>query len=191
MTPDTPPRYEYRAWADSFPDLPRPDAEPWVEETYLIAQGLASRNVKLTADALEIKELVQDREGLQLWRPAARLAYPIPAATLERELMVLLQIGQPLRRERYGPAEILEDVADARRNVLAVPLRKRRRLFAAAGGCRAETAEIETGDGKRATTAAAEHADPARLMEAMAGLGLDRFPNLSYPTALARLRAGR
>ena len=189
MTPDTTPRYEYRAWADAFPDLPRPDAEPWAEETYLLALGLLSRNIKLKDDALEIKELVADRGGLQLWRPSARLELPVPALTLERELMVLLQIGQPLRHERYGVAEIMDDIVGARRNVVAVPLRKRRHLYEVEG-CRAEVAEIEV-NGQRTMTTAAEHEEADRLMAAMKAMGLDRYANLSYPEALSRMRLER
>ena len=36
-------------------------------------------------------------------------------------------------------------------------------------------------------SAAAEHEDPEVLLEAVAELGLDRFVNVSYPQALARL----
>jgi hypothetical protein len=180
------PHYEYRAWAESFPKLPQPDREPWFEETYLVALGLASRSIKIRGDALEIKELLEDREGIQLWNPSARLVFPIPALTLERELMVLLQIGQPLAHERYGPREIMEDIVEARSNVVAVPVRKRRHLFECAG-CRAETAEVEVG-GRRIMTAAAEHEDVDALLKAVRELGIGHLPNIAYPMALMQLR---
>jgi hypothetical protein len=183
MQPDKP-RYEYRAWAP-FPELPQPEGEEWSEETYLIPLGLWSADIKIRGDALEIKDLLADRGGLQLWHPGARLAFPIPALTLERELMTRIKIGQPLRRELYGPREIIEDIVEARRNVVAVPLRKRRRLFEFAG-CRAETAEVELA-GQRLTTAAAEHERPEPVADAAHRMGLDRFPNAAYVAALARL----
>jgi hypothetical protein len=184
MLPDKP-RYEYRAWDEAFPDLPQPSAEPWEEETYLIPLGMLSRNIKIRDDALEIKEMLADRNGLELWHLSARLEFPIPALTLERELMVLLKIGQPLRHERYGPREIMEDIVAPRRNVVAIPLRKRRHLYEVAG-CRAETAEIEL-QGQRLMTAAAEHEEAERVLEAVQLMGLDRHPNASYPIALTRL----
>jgi hypothetical protein len=183
VEPDTP-RYEYRAWA-SFPELPQPDAEAWGEETYLIPLGLWSMDIKIRGEALEIKELVADRDGLQLWRPAARLALPVPALTLERELMTRIKIGQPLRRELYGRQEIMEDIVDARRNVAALTVRKRRRLFEF-GGCRAETAEVEVAGG-RLMTAAAEHAEPGLVVDAARGMGLDRHPNVAYVAALSQV----
>lgn len=180
------PRFERRAWASAFPGLPQPGEEPWTEDIYLVALGLTNRDIKIRGGALEIKELVLEAHGLQLWRPAARLEFPIPALTLERELMVLLQIGEPLRRPRYGPEEIMEDIVRRRRNVAAVPVRKRRRLFEVKG-CRAETALVELA-GQRAMTAAAEHEEADRLLEAVAEMGLDRYLNLSYPQVLDRLR---
>lgn len=182
-----PPRYEHRAWAPEFPKLPQPQDEPWTEEIYILPLGLLGRNIKIRDGALEIKELVLERDGLQLWRPTARLEFPIPALTLERELMVLLQIGQPLRRERYGAEEIMTDIVEARRNVVAVPLRKQRRRFETAAGALAETVRVEAG-GQTVMTAAAEHEEPERVLAAIEELGLDRFPNLDYPATLDRLR---
>ncbi len=181
----SPPLYEWRAWADSFPDLPQPSDESWKEETYIIARGLYSVDVKIRDDKLEIKELLADRDGLQLWSPAAELAFPIPALTLERELMVRLQIGQPLHREHYGPRELFEDIVLARQNLLAVPVRKCRHLFVV-HGCRAENSEVEVA-GQRCMTAAVEHKTPEELLAAVAHMGLDRYPNLAYPAALMRL----
>lgn len=181
-----PPLYEWRAWASSFPDLPEPD-EDWSEESYLLVQGLHSLNVKIRDGMLEIKELLAERDGLQLWSPAAELRFPIPAATLERELMVRLQIGQPLRHERYGERELFEDVTLARRNVLAMPVRKRRHLYVV-HGCRAESGEVEVA-GRRFRTAAAEHQEPEQLRRAILHMGLDRHPNLGYPAALLQIAA--
>jgi hypothetical protein len=180
------PRYEFRAWAPSFPALPRPEQEPWEDEIYLIPLGLLTKSVKIRGKVLEIKEMVHDRDGLQLWRPAARLIFPIPAITLERELMVLIKIGQPLRRERYGPDELIEDVAEARRNVVAVPMRKRRHVFEVEA-CRAECTEVEVA-GHRIMTAAAEHPEPSPLLRAVQAMKLDTYVNLAYPAELDRLR---
>lgn len=178
-------RFEFRAWAPAFPGLPQPDQEPWTDEIYLIALGMLTKSIKIRAEALEIKEMVHDRDGLQLWRPAARLPFPIPAATLERELMVLIKIGQPLRHERYGAYELLEDVGYARRNLVVVPIRKRRHLFDVEG-CRAESTEVEVA-GRRIMTAGAEHPQPAPLLRAVRAMELGAHENRAYPSELDRL----
>lgn len=184
------PRLEHRAWAPSFPGLPAPgEDDAWAEETYLVPLGLQGRNIKLRAGALELKDLllVED-DGFQLWSPATRLPFPIPAALVERELLVRLALSQPLRRERYGADELLAEVVGPRRASIAViPVRKRRRLLEVAG-CRAETAEVELAqDGRRLMTAAAEHEEAARLRRAVAEMGLAGHPSTDYPTALLRL----
>lgn len=179
------PLYEWRAWAPSFPDLPQPTEEDgWDDETYIIARSLLGLNVKIRGDTLEIKELLADRDGLQLWSPSAKLAFPIPALTLERELMVRLQIGQPLHREHYGQRELFEDVVLARQNLLPVRLRKRRHLFIM-HGCRAENTEVEVA-GERFMTAAVEHEVPEEVRAAVIAMKLDHHPNLAYPAALMR-----
>jgi hypothetical protein len=186
--PSSKPVWERRAWSASFPGLSPPgEAEGWAEEAYLLPLGLGGRNIKISGDALEMKDLVVARPDMQLWHPAARLTFPVPSASLERELMVRLALGQPLTRERYTAGQLLDELVGPRHNVAVVRLKKRRRLFEAAG-CRAEVAEVDVGD-RRILTACAEHEDPARLRQAAAelGLGLDRYPNLDYPTALARL----
>ena len=178
--------WERRAWAASFPGLGPPgEAEEWAEEAYLLPLGLGGRDIKIRGQALEIKDLVAQRADMQLWRNAARLPFPIPSAAVERELILRLALGQPLSRERYTAEQILGELVGPRHNVAVVTLRKRRRLFESAG-CRAEVAEVEVG-GRRTLTACAEHEDPDRLRQAAAELGLDRHPNLDYPTALARL----
>lgn len=200
MTPAAPAAWERRAWGPSFPGLGPPgDAEPWGVETYLLPLGLAGRNIKITGDdgsggggaaaALEMKDLVVRRGDLQLWQPAARLPFPIAARLVERELIVRLALGQPLHRERFTVEELLADIALARGNVAVVRLRKRRRLFEAAG-CRAEVGEVEIG-GDRILTACVEHPESDRAARAAAELGIDQYPNLDYPAALARLVPAR
>lgn len=188
--PSPTPVWERRAWTDAaapFPGLSPPGgAEAWAGEAYLLPVGLGGRNIKVRAGALEIKDLLLQRADAQLWLDAARLPFPIPSATVERELILRLALNQPTSRERYTEEQLLGELLGARHNVAVVRLRKRRRLFESAG-CRAEVAEVELGDGRRALTACAEHEDPDRLRRAVAELGLDRYPNLDYPSALARL----
>jgi hypothetical protein len=186
MQSSQPPRYEFRAWsAEPFPGLAPPSGE-FAEEVYLVPLGLAGRDIKLRGDALEIKELLLERDGLQLWDPAVRLEFPVPASSLERELVTRLMLNQPLARPRYGRRELLDELVAARhRNIAVVPVGKRRRLLEAAG-CRAEAGEVQLDGGRRAFTAAAEHEDPARLRRALAELGLEGRANLDYPAMLAR-----
>ena len=179
------PRFEYRAWAEAFPDLPRPESEPFTDEVYLIPLGLGGRDIKIRGGALEMKDLVLEQDGLPLWDPAVRLEFPIPTRLVERELLERLALNQVLQRQRYTQEELLEELAEARRNIAVVPVQKRRRLLEIAG-CRAESGEVLVA-GRRLLTAAAEHETPDTLRRAVGEMKLARYPNLDYPAALTRL----
>jgi hypothetical protein len=180
------PTFEFRAWAPSFPGLPSPENEERQEEIYLIPLGVSGHSIKLRGDALEIKDLLKDQDGLQLWDPATRLPFPIPAALVERELLVRLALSEPLTREHYDAETLLKEVVEPRqRNIATVRVAKRRHLFMATA-CRAETAEVEVA-GQRLMTAAAEHTEATAVRRAVAELGLESHANMDYPTMLGRL----
>lgn len=181
--PQSDPRYEFRVWNEAFPQLPQPDAEPWSEETYLIAASRPDTNVKLRGDAVEIKELVKRHHALELWRPGPRLDFPITGSTLARELLPRLALDATGAEDCPAPADLLQ-LAGASGAVLVVALRKRRRLLEVLEA-RAEVTEVEVGE-RRSRTAAVEHEQPEVVEHAARALGLDAFANLSYPAALAR-----
>lgn len=184
MVPGSP-TFEFRAWAERFPGLPELGDEPFQDETYILPLGLPGRNIKLRGDALEIKDLIGEQDGLQIWQPAARLPFPIPAALVERELLVRLALSEPLEREHYDAGQLLALIAERRRNVAVVGIAKRRRQLEVAGS-RAEVAEVEVA-GQRVRSAAVEHEDAARVRRAVAELGLEAHANVDYPAMLARL----
>ena len=133
------PTFEFRARAPSFPGLPSPENEERQEEIYLIPLGVFGHSIKLRGDALEIKDLLKEQDRLQLWDPATRLPFPIPAALVERELLVRLALSEPLAREHYDAETLLKEVVEPRqRNIATVRVAKRRHLFMATA-CRAET----------------------------------------------------
>jgi exopolyphosphatase/guanosine-5'-triphosphate,3'-diphosphate pyrophosphatase len=53
-------------------------------------------------------------------------------------------------------------------------------------GCVAELTGV-IADGKKVRTVAIEDADPAKVLAAVAAMGLDRFPNISYPRGLKQV----
>jgi len=114
--PSSKPVWERRAWAASFPGLSPPgEAEEWAEEAYLVPLGLGGRNIKIRGDALEMKDLVVGRPDMQLWHPAARLTFPIPSASLERELQQRLEAERARLREEAEQRARAEAEAEAER----------------------------------------------------------------------------
>lgn len=180
-------RYEYRAWADAFPDLPQPEGEAWDEETYFILPRRLTVNVKARSGAVEVKQLAEERDGLQLWRPAARIELPAHGRDLGHALRPWLDVDLPQAGEPLDLGALERALAAAVPDLLSVGLRKRRHFFEAAGA-RAECTEVRIGE-RQVMTAAAEHEDPTILRRAVRELGLGALPNLAYPAALLRLSA--
>ena len=172
----TVPRFERRAWAEAFPDLPDPSAEPASLEIYLLRPGRPDFNLKLRNGALEMKELVLEQDGLQQWRPTAKLGFPLPACELRE-----LDIDPVETTNAYADFECLRSCLE-RAGLVILALTKRRRLFEREG-CRAETTLVESGR-HRSLTAAVEDVDPDRVGRAATEMGLGRFPNIAYPGAM-------
>jgi hypothetical protein len=175
----TAPRFERRAWAESFPGLPDPSAAEATEEIYLLRPGQADYNLKLRDGRLELKELIALRDGLQQWRPMAKLEFPLQSEALRQ-----IGIEPALPPAGYPDFAALRPWLE-RAGLIVLPLRKRRHLFEQAG-CRAETTLIEAVD-RRLLTAAVEDVDPEAVRRAAAEMGLDCLPNRAYPEVLLEL----
>lgn len=154
-------------------------------ETYLLST-LTPHNIKVRADLLEIKRL-QERaaDGLERWRPTARSAFPLDAATLA-ELWDAWGIAAPVHLTVVGSlADLARDVVSSHAALRRVDLVKHRRRISLAG-CNGELVELDI-EGVRWVSVAFEDADPALVRAAVAASGLDPQTNLNYPAALKRI----
>ena len=186
--PYAPERFEYRIWGAAFAGLPAPDAVAESAEVYLVPERTGV-NVKFRRGALEIKQLLGTRDGLQRWLPALRCPLPLPAGVIAEELCGALGVSAPpLPRPRYALEEVLAEVVPALAGVQAAPLRKRRCAFEVAGA-RAERTRVSVGAGTLESVAVeAEGFDQAA--QATDQLALRRAPNLDYAAALRLILAG-
>lgn len=189
MTADTraddAPRWERRAWAAEFPDLPDPAGEPESEEIYLLPPHPSGINVKVRGDTLESKELLTAAHGLQLWRRAGSVRFPAEGSLLTDELWRRLGVALPLVG-RVSRAEFVAKLGERPRRLATARVHKRRRLFEI-GGCRAEVCRVRLA-GRIIATAAIEEASAERAATAARLLGLHRWRNLDYVSALLDAR---
>lgn len=187
---DIVPRWEWRCIGRSLPFDPArlsvaPGDAKMSSETYLLST-LTPHNVKVRNAMLEIKRL-QERaaDGLEQWRPTARAAFPLDAATLV-ELWDAWGIAAPADHTVFASlADLVRDVVSPHPTLRRVDLVKRRTRVSLAG-CNGELVELDIA-GERWVGAAFEDADPALVRGAVAALGLDVRTNLSYPAALKRI----
>lgn len=154
-------------------------------ETYLLST-LTPHNIKVRGALLEIKRL-QERamDGLEQWRPTARSAFPLDAATLV-ELWRAWGIQAPATLLAVASlADLVRDLVSTHPALRSVDLVKRRDRLSLAG-CQGELVELEV-SGERWVSVAFEDADPALVRAAVAAVGMDMRTNLNYPAALKRI----
>ena len=185
-------RYEYRAWAKDLGDL-RTRLESLsslvrkIERTehYLVVPGRSAINVKIRAGKLDIKVLVEERDGFERWAPRFEVEFPIPAEVLRVELFPLLDAAvHDLTEKPYSWKRLHNEVASAGTGVAAVEVTKKRFMFEVAG-CIAEFSKIAI-DGRKRHSVAVESTDLEALRKARRKVGIHKMENLSYPAAITR-----
>ncbi len=186
------PRWEWRTWgsfasAESvLASSPSNGAEE-SDELYLLSDG--GDNVKVRAELMDIKALLEiDPHGLQQWRPALKVAFPLSVADVLTTFEALRLTRPELRRESYSQVELLDAIAEAPGVVRLVSVHKRRDRHEL-DGCMVEVTGIDVGD-RHTRTLAIEAADPAAVWRLVARLGLRDRINTSVPAGLLALVSG-
>jgi exopolyphosphatase / guanosine-5'-triphosphate,3'-diphosphate pyrophosphatase len=190
---DTPPRYELRVFA---PDL------SWMEgrirtfaplgryreslETYLLVPGRTELNLKIRDGALELKQLIERRWGLEQWRPDFRLDLPADGPALAEYLKVFVNLGRGLDESGARDAEeLFALLAEVEPGVAAASLFKKRFGFVL-DDCLAEVVEVLI-NGARLTSVALESERPHAVLALRDKLGMDGSDNVSYVLAAERV----
>jgi exopolyphosphatase / guanosine-5'-triphosphate,3'-diphosphate pyrophosphatase len=170
------PRWEWRIFGPDLGEAGRvlgamtPERLEESAETYVL--GLASdASVKIRDGRMDVKRLERvDGDGLELWRPILKAAFPLAAADVATTLAALGAPALSLARSAYTLDQLLGEVIDPNPGLLAVAVRKHR-AHHTLGGCRAELTELRAGAGGTRTVAI-ESEDPARVTATVRELGL-------------------
>jgi len=185
------PRWEWRSFEETFGEaerrfaaLPSEQVEE-SDELYLLS-SVADENVKIRAGLMDVKALQQvDANGLQLWKPVMKGAFPLPAAAVAQALGALGVGPLELARAQYTLEQLLGELVEPSGRVRPVAVHKRRARYRASG-CLAEVADVTAG-GRRTRTVAIESEDPVRVVDLVREFGLSGRDNVSYPRGLKRL----
>lgn len=189
-TKDTP-RWEWRTFGCSLAWLearigPSVLTEPRHSEEIYLLNSSTPHSAKIRGGALDIKRLERvDPNGLELWRPVFKAAFPLTTPML-REAFSALGLPPPVfRRDAYPMGLFLSDFVERDATFRMVAVTKARRQFAF-GGCTAEFVELRIGGGGVLNSFCIEHETPGRIVSALRELGLDSHANVRFPTGLAR-----
>lgn len=186
------PRFEFRTFA---PDLSRIEESlrrlghegPVREsrEVYLLRPGESHRNIKIRGGKLELKELIEQVNGLQRWKPAGQWTFPIGADELQTVLPGLQTGDRRPGTRGFSKHCLLDDIVRDSHELLRANVYKRRVSYTT-GGCAAEADEILV-NGALIRSVAIESEDAGAVGATRQALGLAGHENISYPLAIARI----
>jgi len=190
-TPPVVPRWEWRTFGQDFgesealinqyPCLRVKESR----EIYILSSN-AGDNCKIRNSQIDIKVLERiDAQRLELWKPLLKAAFPINREIV-RLLMRTLHVRKPmLLRERYTHHQFIDNIIKPHPKLTAVNVHKLRRGF------NVEGVEIELADLKinrhNLRSVAIEHENPELVAKMLEKLGLKRFTNVNYISALKKL----
>jgi hypothetical protein len=193
--PEIIPRYEFRIFAENlvpvFQTLKEMAGEPFVresDEVYIVSEYCWDTNFKIRDGKLDIKVLLQEREGLEQWMPKVKMEFPLERVFVKEGILddVLFESEHSfpeLSEEHYAQEELI-DLVNGIQGVKSVQVTKKRYVFKIRG-CFAEFAEIML-DGKTTHTLAVEGAESRKVLELMKELDIHRRENVNYPLAIRR-----
>ena len=187
-------RFEFRVWGevghgvgDRLRSLSDPLDSRDSVETYLTSQATVDANPKVRDDLLDIKMLLEERDGFQRWDVHLKAEFPLSNEVVMDLCDVLRVEAPPLTRDEYTLAELLE-VVDAHAELAALEVTKHRELRSL-GEVTGEVSRVVIAN-RPMETVAIESTDLVALVEVRRALELEGRDNLSYPQAMRAIGTG-
>jgi exopolyphosphatase/guanosine-5'-triphosphate,3'-diphosphate pyrophosphatase len=191
VDPTIVPRWEWRSFGESFGEAEArlaalaPTKVEDSDEFYVLSRGFTA-SVKVRGGQLDVKRLEEvGDDGLERWRPVAKLDFPISSSAVAPLLEALDVAAPSVEREAYDREQLVDEVVEPHDDLLAVPVSKHRVRYAV-DGCMAELTDLRSGS-RVTRTIAVENEDPAVVRSTVEALGLWGRPNVSVPRGLAQL----
>jgi hypothetical protein len=192
MTEEIIPRYEFRAFAQSFGLVEerirqRPCENVWESrDVYVLSAATNENNTKIRDGKMDVKVFIQEEQGLEQWRPRTKVEFPLPVEVIREEIFPAFEIPVPdLERSTYTEAQFLDEIVWAHPALTVAQVYKLRFAFTV-NGCITEIAHLLV-NGAAIQTVAVESEDPKAILEAKGILGLDPYENVNYLIALKRI----
>lgn len=187
------PRFEFRTWARNFGlveekmrRLSKCEQIRESAEIYIVSAGNDENNTKIRDRMMDIKVLVQEKQGLEQWNPRMKGEFPMAAATIVDEVFPAFAVEMPQPdRDEYTLDQYLDEIIRPHPMLAPVSVFKRRFAFTV-NDCITEIAEIEI-NGAGQQTVAVESVDIDAILAAKGMLGLDEYENVNYLRAIKRV----
>jgi exopolyphosphatase/guanosine-5'-triphosphate,3'-diphosphate pyrophosphatase len=184
------PRWEWRAFDGDLATLesivgPSALVEPHRSQEIYLLNASTLHSAKIRGGSLEIKRLKQvDANGLELWSPAFKGAFPLSSQML-REAFSALGLPPPIfRHDSYTLELFLTEIIASDAAFRPVEVSKARRQFVV-GGCMAELVRVNV-IGVELVSFCIEDEMPEPILSVLREFGLDSRANVSFPNGLKR-----
>jgi hypothetical protein len=192
----TTPRYEFRTFGQHFEKqiekmkafsaaVPEKFRERWSEEIYLISTLNSTNNIKIRDEKLDIKTLINQKDGLEQWDPSAKERFPLSVDFLANVLFPAFEVPIPdLDQDSYDLKTLLRNIR-IHPDLMAVQVRKQRFGFLV-NGTICEYAYVLI-NGARVVTLSTESEDAEMVLKTMKDLDLHGLENINYLQAIMRV----
>ncbi|WP_159726416.1 hypothetical protein [Methylosinus sp. Ce-a6] len=186
------PRWEWRVFGADLAALEArlgwPTSPPRRSDEIYLLNSTTPHSAKIRDGALEVKRLLRVDDGLELWTPAFRGSFPLPAARIaEAAAAMALPLHRPLDGASYDEARFLGGIVAPCPALRPVAVRKSRTCFAFRD-CAAEFVRLRIGP-TPIESVALECEDEERLAEALRALDADPRLNVNFPKGVERAAA--
>lgn len=187
------PRYEFRTFAQNFGlvetkmrKLSQCSMIRESQEVYIVSAANNENNTKIRDIKMDIKELVEKKQGLERWNPRMKGEFPMQTDVIKNEVFPAFAIKEPdYKRDTYTLEQYLDELIVPHPELSAVNVFKRRFAFTI-NGCITEIAQLLI-NGAAIQTVAVELEDIEAIQKAKDLLGLTEYENINYLLAIKRV----
>ena len=191
------PRFEFRTFGQKFDEqiyrmqrlstpVPEKVWERYSEEIYIVSKTNDKNNTKIRDGKMDIKTLVQVKDGLEQWNPLMKGEFPIKKEVLEKEVFPAFMVeGLPeLDKDEYTLEEFLEIIKN-HPDLQAVRVKKQRFGYMV-NDTICEVANVLI-NGAKVITLNSESTEIEDIKKTLKDVKLEGFENINYLQAIKRV----
>ena len=191
------PRFEFRTFGQKFNEqiyrmqrlstpVPEKVWERYSEEIYIVSKTNDKNNTKIRDGKMDIKTLVQVKDGLEQWNPLMKGEFPIKKEVLEKEFFPAFMVEElpELNKDEYTLDEFLEIIKN-HPDLQAVRVKKQRFGYMV-NDTICEVANVLI-NGAKVTTLNSESTEIEDIKKTLKDVELEGFENINYLQAIKRV----
>ena len=155
------------------------------KEVYIISITNDINNTKIRDNKIDVKRLVQIKEGLEQWNPVTKTEFPVlKEYLLDQFFPSLYTISPPLYNNIYSVSDFIK-IIDDHEDLCAIRVSKERFGYLV-NQTICEVANV-TINNTKAVTISSESIDSAAVKKTLIDIGLESVENINYLQAIKRV----